>query len=215
MTDFESPLEDFGPITLAASRAQRAPETVSPDLPDSAPTTIKTEAPITISLDVAELVRHLRGTYGGYRGGDDEQEPEQALDPIVSVAVDRLIAELRKEIKDTVVKAASEQINTQVRDIVAATLAEPYQPVNEYGRSVGRRTSLSEQIEAKVSDWISGTPVIGYQQGASPMQKLVAAEVDAALKKDLAAVAAEARAAVIARTREVAAGLLADEVTKR
>ena len=177
-------------------------------------TNIQTEAPITISLDVAELVRHLRGTYGAYRGGDDMEEPESAIDPLVSVAVDRLVTDLRKEIASEVAAAAKAEIAGQVRQIVADTLAAEYEASDEFGRSRGR-TSLREQIAKEISAWADKRTSTDYNRSETQMTKFIRENVAREMAADLKAVVEENREVLKSHMRNVAAALLAAEAARR
>lgn len=168
---------------------------------------IKTDIPVTIVVDLQNLVSQAYG-----RRYDENGQLTTNIDPLLDIVVAALVGDLRNKIADEAIRQAKSSIATQVEQIVRETLTADFMPVDAYGARRGQKTTIREQIAAEAKEWWSKTD--GYSRTTNGT-KLIAQEVDKALRADLAEVIAENRATLTARMKDIAASMLAAEAVKK
>jgi hypothetical protein len=185
------------------------------------PEDIQATAPITITLDVATLARHLVPDYDGEPTGrweDDEGPPPMgALDGILRHVADLLATDIRKEYVKAAAQHAADSVREHVETIVQGVLDEG--GVIGDGYSAKRTKPLRELIRDEVKGVLANPLSTGQRYGRDGrepfIQKAVKDEVTKALKADLAAILEEERARFREAVRTTAAALLADDATRR
>lgn len=176
-------------------------------------TEVQTTAPITITLDIAELAHHLVPDYDA-PFDEDGPPPTGALDGILKHVAALLVKDIRKQYIEQAAIAARDAVQADVQGIVQAVLDEGGVIGDGYSKKV--TPPLREMIRDEVKGW-AGTKVGDSfsRPGKTNLSELVRLEVDKALKADLAAVLEEERQRFREAVRTTAAALLADDATRR
>lgn len=178
-------------------------------------TEVQTTAPITITLDIATLAKHLVPDYDSPYS-EDGPEPMGALDGILKHVAALLVTDIRKEY----VKAAAERAEKDVRASVGAIVSEVLESGAVVGDGYSKTTvkPLRELIRDEVTDFITKRISIdrGVRGGTTTaLQEMVRNEVAAALKADLATVLEEQRVIFKAAVQAAAAQQIADAAARR
>ena len=84
-------------------------------------TEVQTTAPITITLDIATLAKHLVPDYDSPYS-EDGPEPMGALDGILKHVAARLVTDIRKEYVKAAADRAEEEVRSHVHTVVQETL---------------------------------------------------------------------------------------------
>lgn len=179
----------------------------------SGPTEVKTAVPITITLDISELARHL---VPDYDSPYSEDGPEQmgALDGILKHVAALLVKDIRKEY----VKAAAQEAGIQVRSRVGAIVEDVLHDGAVVGDGYSKTTvkPLRELIRDEVTEFTTKQINIGSRGGReTALQAIVREEVAKALKADLATVLEEQRTIFKAAVQAAAAQQIADAAVRR
>lgn len=167
---------------------------------------------VTLQVPLDQLLASYTERVAPYRGGDDDDpEPPRVLDAIGERVAQILADGQRKEVQSFVRETMAATIKAQVDTVVRDAMTTPVQRTNEYGQPKGAPTTLAELVVAEVHDWL--TKEVGdYNRRQTNLAKFVAAEVDKAIKEDLAGALKTARGEVTQRLRDKAAEALAATV---
>lgn len=172
--------------------------------------TVRTEAPITITLSIAELAQHL---VPGYDQEYNETIPYPALDALLGAVAALIAKDIRKDVVAQAAGKAQAEVHSQVERIVSETLTGTVTVTDDFGRSKPGK-SIQDTIAEEVQKWTSGSSG-SYGRELSPMQKFVKENVDRAMKEELKAVLDEERQRFREAVRSIAAATLADDAAKR
>lgn len=178
---------------------------------------IKTDATVTISLDIEELLK--RGNLLGYqetRYGDEEpQFADSLIESIIQAAAAKVSAVL---LKDEFRAVLNEAMTEQVGKAVTEALDRPVQRTDEWGTAKGEAKPLREQVIDKANDTVAQWMKLkrgdfGYNRQSSS-DKYFHEVVDKAVREDLNSELAKAREAVTARVKAESARLVAEAASK-
>lgn len=127
----------------------------------------------------------------------------------------QIVAELKKDdryngLKKQVDNIRVDEIREQIRPIVQAAIVDEIPQTNTYGERTGKTTTLKELIADEARKLLSKRD--DYGRGPSYVQKIMAAEVDRAVKQELSQAIADEKAKVVAAVRAKAADLIANAV---
>jgi hypothetical protein len=161
---------------------------------------------VTISLDTE---------IGGW---DYDPETGEAVGPgstianaIVHQAATRLVGQLKDAVAKAAVAKVDQQITEQVRELVAAVLAEPFRVTTPYG-AAGQPTTIRERIAEQVAKELKPASRDSYSSDKPVITAVIEREVQAALTTELTAVIQAARDKVVTAVRDQAADLIAKAV---
>lgn len=172
----------------------------------------ETEAPVTITLDIAQFAAHL---VPGYSSFDDEGSPEPALGNVLASVTREIVKNIRAEVVEKAISDARNEIAAVVREIVEKTLEEG----GVVGDGWTKKTTppLRELIKQELDTYISKPVGDGYGRGGreTAMQLLVRQEVTKALDADLKSLLEEERERFRAAVRQQAATILASDALGR
>lgn len=186
-------------------------------------TELRANVPVTVSLDINDLVKAYVGEIPTYTGDpDDEMEPPPPLYGEIIGAAAHIVAQ--SVIRDTtryggLKSRVDAQIDAALNAGIVAELEKPFKPVDSYGQ-VDRHadpTTLREQIGKHAAEWIAkgmkGSRS-GYSSDNGALYQYINKELEQLIKTDLKAVADSARAAVTQKVQKEAATVIADIITK-
>lgn len=177
-------------------------------------TEVQTTTPITITLDIATLAKHLVPDYDSPYS-EDGPEPMGALDGILKHVAALLVTDIRKEY----VKAAADRAEKDVRASVGTIVSEVLESGAVVGDGYSKTTvkPLRELIRGEVVAFTTKKIGDGYGRGGqeTALQQMVRVEVAKALKDDLATVLEEQRVIFKAAVQEAAAQQIADAAARR
>lgn len=178
------------------------------------PTEVETTAPITITLDIATLAKHLVPDYDSPYS-EDGPEPMGALDGILKHVAALLVKDIRKEYVKAAAERAQEDVKAAVGSIVNDVLNDGATIGDGYSKTTVK--PLRELIRDEVTAWT--TKQVGgdsFSRGReTAMQHLVRTEVDKAIRADLATVLEEQRAIFKAAVQAAATQQVADAAARR
>lgn len=165
----------------------------------------KASTTVTVSLSVEDMLRA-----GGLVDYDDYDRPVYApslYSDIVTATAKRIAEGI---LGDELRKAIGEQIREQVAAGIASALDAEVRQTDRWGNPTGEakslRDALADQAADQVRQWMKGSD----RYGDSPFGKFLAAEVDRAVRADLAGFVKEARAALKKRMEARAAEAIAE-----
>lgn len=143
-----------------------------------------------------------------------EVQPVTIGDQVILALVNRLLEDVRREVKVTIKEHLADAIRDQVNGIVAETLTGDIRMTNAWGEPIGEPTTLRTMIAKQASEFITAKPVrdIYNDRNKTPtFADLLKVEVTDAMKTDLqdAIIAARKQVAVAVQER---AGQLLGEV---
>ena len=174
-------------------------------------TEVQTEAPITITLDIASLAKHLVPDYDSDYS-EDGPEPMGALDGILKHVAALLVKDIRKEYVKAAAERAVVEVGGAVKDIVAAVMEEGAVIGTGYSKTDVR--PIRELIFNEVQAFVTKQVANGNRRETA-MQEMVRTEVAKALKADLATVLEEQRVIFKAAVQAAAAQQIADAAARR
>lgn len=177
-------------------------------------TEVHTEAPVTITLSIEALAKHLVPDYDS-EYDETGPAPMGALDGILK----HVAALLVRDIKPEYVKAAAEEARLEVHRRVAAIVEDVLAEGAVVGDGYSKTTvkPLRELIKDEVTAWTTKRVGDGYGRGGqeTALQQVIRTEVDKALKADLATVLDGERETFREAIRSLAAEKIADDAARR
>lgn len=171
--------------------------------------TVHTEAPVIITLSIADLARHL---VPGYDSEYQETVGVPALDALLKAVAQMIAKDIRKSLVDKASLEAEAQVRSEVERIVVDTLTGAVAVTDPYGRSQPGRT-IQDTIADEVKKWSGIKDSYGNRE--TNMAKFIRETVDRAMKEELKAVLDEERQRFREAVRQIAAATLADDAAKR
>lgn len=176
-------------------------------------TEVQTTAPITITLNLAELAQHLVPDYDDY-DPDDGPAPMGALDSILKHVAELLVKDIRQEYVTAAAQEARLEVHRSVEGIVREVLDEGAVVGTGYSKVVVK--PLRELIHDEVQAFTRQERSTGsFGKTETALATLVRTEVDKALRADLATVLDEQRAIFKNAVRAAASQQIADAAAKR
>lgn len=185
---------------------------------------ISTTVPITITVDLQELLVANVGEIPQYTGDpDDEWEPPT---PMIGAIVSSVSAYMAAELKRDAVgyrgmqSMIRDQIEGKIAEIVEAQLEREFKPVDSYGevKRNAEPTTLREQIKTQANavlakglaprDQYSNDKVQGV------LRKYIDDEIARLIKAELAKAVEQAKAEVLAKVKSSAAQVITDTITQ-
>lgn len=169
-----------------------------------------------LNITITDL--SLDTVIGQHYGGEDGGSPMVLLDAIVEAATTRIIKdadgrEIYGGLRKRVDAVRDVEIRKRVAAEVDAVFAQPFQATNSFGEARGEPITMRAIIADAVKDWFTKDVQTNYREGKrTAASEFVKAAVDAALKKELAAVILEEKAKVVAAVQAKAAELIAEAV---
>ena len=166
------------------------------------------DAQVTITLSVDDLLRR-----GGYLGEDDDREYFSAglMDQVTERAAGLVANQLMKD--ETFRTRLNEVIESRLITIVDATLAEPVQETDSFGRATGEamllRNLLAQKVTKTMSDWMTVRPNYGRTKFSEYLDTQVDRIVRQDLGKTLEAARKQVQAVVTAQAAEMVAAAAA------
>jgi hypothetical protein len=161
---------------------------------------------VTITLDLAALLR-AGGFLGENEDGDAVYSPSLVSEIVTAAAGQIATKVLNEELKEQV----GEQVREQVAGAVQAALDLPVQATDTWGTPKGEakplRELLAQQAADQVQAWVNGRD--GYSR-ESKFNTFLRNEVDAAVRRDLNGVLADAAARTKKAMEVAAAKAIAD-----
>lgn len=149
--------------------------------------------------------------------GDHEEPP--AYEPItignqvIDALTNRLLEEVRREVKASIREFLADAIRDQVSGIVTETLTGPIRKTNHWGEPVGEPTTLRQMISEQATEFLSAKGTEDrYGNKVPGFGSLLKTEVTDAMTKELKAAIVEARQKVAEAVRERAGELLGDVI---
>jgi hypothetical protein len=174
-------------------------------------TEVQTTAPITITLDIATLAKHLVPDYDSPYS-EDGPEPMGALDGILKHVAALLVKDIRKEYVKATAETATEEVRATVASIVASVMEEGASIGTGYSKTELR--PIRELIFDEVQAFVTKQAINGNRRETA-MQEMVRTEVAKALKADLSTVLEEQRVIFKAAVQAAAAQQIADAAARR
>lgn len=167
---------------------------------------------ITVNVENVDL-NSIVGEHYTQVGEDDYARTPQTLGQAVAVEIAKKLEQERDGWQSLTQRIAAEratQVQEQVKAVVAAAIVAEVQPTNGYGQPTGTPTSLTDLIMEAVGKALHKRT--DYDRRPTLLQKVIAEEVEKALKKELTDAIADEKAKVVAAVRAKAAELIATAV---
>lgn len=183
---------------------------------------IKASVPLTLSVDLNELLEATVGHVPVYTGNpDDEYEPNPVVGVLVDAAARVLANKLMSDAKGYHGMQAHirDAIDTKLAEMVTDELDKPFKPVDSYGDFIrsAELTTLREQIGKQASNAIAKgmAPVDRYGNSANgALKKYIDTEIDRQIKGELAEAVKEAKAAVVDKVKANVTQVITDTITR-
>lgn len=139
---------------------------------------------------------------------------------VIEALTNRLLDEVRREVKLTVQQHLAEAIKDQVSGIVTETLTGEIRMTNHWGETTGKPTTLREMIATQAKEFITAKPKDRYShEKVSNFAELLKAEVTDAMTKELQQTILQARQqvaeAVKVRAGELLGGVINSTAPRR
>lgn len=181
--------------------------------------TIQTEAqiatPVTITVDLNQLIKsegYLAGTY-------NPELDDYATGGGLALLVAKMLAErLHPEMKKAVIELVKDAAKDQVSDVIHDVMIGQVQLTNSYGESIGKFTTLREQIVASVTEQLNrkvnsrGGNETSYSRDGIPYVRWVAKQAASdALRGELNTAVQDA----VAEVKQSVTDLVTAELGKR
>lgn len=176
-------------------------------------TTVQT--PITVSIDLNELINKTDFLPGSYNHEFDEYEPGA---PLIAMIAHIIATKINTDVKNEVIKAVESEVKAQVGQIVRETIEGTVRVTNGFGEPTGGTMTLRERIvkEAKEAldrrvDSRTGS-YDRYGHNGIPLTQFVAREAaTAAIKGELSEAAKQA----VAEVKKSVTELVTHEIGQR
>lgn len=139
-------------------------------------------------------------------------------DLIVNAAVARLTKDqayvevLGRRLRDRIAAIRDEEIRALVKAELEPVMTEPVTPTSQWGESVGKPTTLRALVLKAAEEFFTKRRDEYRQPRTTEAERIVAAEVGAALTKELKDAVAAEKAKVVAAVQAKAAELIATAV---
>lgn len=186
------------------------------------PDEIQATVPITVTVDLEQLLTAQVGDVPAYTGDpDDEYEPPTPLIGAIITGVAHTLA--GKLMADAVgYHGMRDRIRTRIDEqielIVTAQLDREFLPVDSYGevQRGAKPTTLREQIKTQTSDALAKgmQPGDRYNSKLGGLKKYIDGEIDRQIKGELQSAVAEAKAAVVDKVKANAAQVITETITR-
>ncbi len=169
---------------------------------------------MNINVDVTDI--SLDSVIGEHRvfDGDGYSSAPMTLGEAVAkhVAEDAMKDDSYRTLRHEVLQVRTEEVRRQLEPVVAEAINAPVQQTNQFGEARGDTTTLKDLIVKEARELLAKRD--DYGRGQTLLAKTVRAEVDKALRAELAEVIKEEKAKVVAAIRASAAELIADAVKR-
>ena len=185
---------------------------------------IKATVPITVTVDLQELLIANVGEIPPYTGDpDDEWEPPT---PMIGAIVNAVAAHMAWTLKNDATgyngmkHAIRTAIDEKIAEIVTEQLEREFLPVDSYGEVIrhAEPITLREQIKKQASDALAKglAPSSQYSNNASQgaIKKYIDTEIDKLIKAELLKEVEAAKQQVVAKVRANAAQVITDTVAR-
>lgn len=186
---------------------------------------IKATVPITVTVDLQELLAAQVGEIPQYTGDpDDEYEPPT---PMVGAIVNGVAHIMASQLKHDATGYSGmtalirTRIEAKIDEIVTGQLDREFKPVDSYGETIRSAdpTTLREQIKKQASDTFANgfAPSDRYgsdKAGRGSLKKYIDTEIDRLIKTELAKEVEAAKQQVVAKVRANAAQVITDTVAR-
>jgi hypothetical protein len=189
-----------------------------------ATTDLNATVPITVSLDLQELLNATVGPIPAYTGDpDDYQEPPPPLHSEIIGAAAHLVA--RKLMSDAtgyqgLQSRIRDAIDAKLGEMVTAELDKPFKPVDSYGEVLrsAEPTSLRAQIGKQAAEALAKgmAPSDRYSSDSirGALKKYIDTEIDRQIKGELAETVKQAKAAVVDKVKANVTQVITDTITR-
>jgi hypothetical protein len=155
----------------------------------------------------------VSGDYHQTGEEDWAREPVTLGEAVVRhVVEDKLPQDVRADLNRRVVEIRTELIREALAPIVTEAITAEIQQTNSYGEPTGKTSTLRELIIAEVQRVITAKD--GYRDGQTFIQKLVRAEVESAISKEMSAAMKVEKDKAVAAVRAKGAEIIAEVVTE-
>lgn len=183
---------------------------------------IQATVPITVTVDLQELLAAQVGEIPQYTGDpDDEYEPPT---PMVGAIVNGVAHIMASQLKNDATGYSGmkslirERIEAKIDEIVAGQLDREFLPVDAYGETIrhAEPTTLREQIKKQASDALAKgmKPSDRYNSDLGGIKKYIDTEIDKLIKTELLKEVESAKQQVVAKVRANAAQVITDTVAR-
>lgn len=184
---------------------------------------IKASVPLTLSVDLHELLEATVGHIPVYTGDpDDDYEPNPVVGVLVQAAARILADKLMSDAKGYHGMQARirEAIDEKLAEMVTIELDKPFKPVDSYGEAVrgAEPTTLRALIGKQASEALAKgmAPSDRYSNDATKgaLKKYIEGEIDRQIKTELQAEVAKAKAAVVDKVKANVTAVITDAITR-
>lgn len=183
---------------------------------------IQATVPITVTVDLQELLAAQVGEIPQYTGDpDDEYEPPT---PMVGAIVNGVAHIMASQLKNDATgyggmkSLIRDRIEAKIDEIVAVQLDREFLPVDAYGEVLrsAEPTTLREQIKKQASDALAKgmKPSDRYNSDLGGIKKYIDSEIDKLIKTELLKEVESAKQQVVAKVRANAAQVITDTVAR-
>lgn len=185
------------------------------------PTQLDTNVPITITLDLHQLLSSTVGPIPAYTGDpDDEWEPDPVGGAIIQQAAAILARSLNHDERVAYRTRYREAIQDALGRLVEAELDKPFQPVDAYGepRRSAEPTTLRAEIGRQAADLLAKGMAPNDRYSNDPvkgaLKKYIDGEIDRQIKGELAEAVKQAKAAVVDKVKANVTQVITDTITR-
>lgn len=185
---------------------------------------IQATVPITVTVDLQELLIANVGEIPPYTGDpDDEWEPPT---PMIGAIVTAVASQLAHTLKSDATgyngmkHAIRTLIDEKIAEIVTEQLEREFLPVDSYGEVIrsAEPITLREQIKKQASDafakGLAPSDRYGNTAGKGALKKYIDTEIDRLIKTELAKEVEAAKQQVVAKVRANAAQVITDTIAR-
>lgn len=185
---------------------------------------IEATVPVTVTLDLHELLQATVGDIPPYSGDpDDEWIHEPLVGEIVGQAASIIAKKLMSDAKGyrTMSKFIRDMIDTKLAEMVDAELNKPYVPVDSYGEKVRGvdpttlRAQIGTQINEALAKGMSPSSRYGSDPTAGVLKKYIDTEIGNKLQNEFKAAIEKGKKEVLDKIQEKAAAVIAQTIANQ
>lgn len=186
-------------------------------------TEINSTVPITLTIDLQQLLNATVGTIPEYTGDPDadEWQPDPVSGAIIDAAARQLAREVSRDERSSYRTYYRDAIDKALGELIAAELDKPFKPVDQYGevKTSAEPTTLRDAIGKQAAEVIAkgmnpGSTWNGRRENVGSLTKYIDTEIDRQIKGELQAAVAEAKAAVVDKVKANAAQVITDTIAR-
>lgn len=170
---------------------------------------------MNINVDITDIgIDSIVGEHRTVDGDGDYCTAPLTLGEAVAkhVAEEAMKDDSYRTLRREVLEVRTEEVRRQLEPVVAEAIASPVKRTNQFGEEVGDATTLNALIVKEARELLAKRD--DYGRGNTLLQRTVRAEVEKALRSELAEVLKEEKEKVVAAVRASAAELISEAVKR-